>query len=247
MALLRAALLRLVSGGHLDVVVLQAFGPWRAALRLLGSTNHYVVATPEQYDAISRLADEVAYLHPRISPARVSAADPDAVRLAYRLPAGRIYLHVGHARVDRNLGALKPLTSSGHLVVVVSPYQPDEDGALPDGPGVTILRGAIENMGDLYRAADVYVFPTFQASSMIGTPLSVFEALANGLPVVARASQALQRWSDLPGLHLCDSDEDLVSVATSAGGRGSFVSPVGSAEACFGDLSCCHGEPGMVS
>jgi glycosyltransferase involved in cell wall biosynthesis len=74
------------------------------------------------------------------------------------------------------------------------------------------VHGRVE-VSDYYRAADVYVFPTVDRSATIGVPLSIVEALANDLPVVARRSFLTERWASDPRVSLVDDDRELVEVA----------------------------------
>jgi glycosyltransferase involved in cell wall biosynthesis len=135
--------------------------------------------------------------------------------------------------------ALAPLATRGTLVLAMSPYGAIEAGALPSQGSVVTRTGYIEGLGNLYRAADVYVFPTVDPNAVIGTPLSVFEALANGTPVVARRSEALERWAHLDGLTLTDSDEEMVVAATQVAARpASSIASLRRSE-CGKDLRPC--------
>jgi hypothetical protein len=197
----------------MEILVLQQFAliprallPWARRWRFLAAT------TVQQ----QRLADQgvaADLLQPRVSADRIGGErDASDARAALGLSSGPIFLHVGHPRRDRHLISLAPLADTGTLVLVLSDYSPEEPGSLPPGQAV-VVRGQFDHLAGLYRAADVYVFPTTCESAVIGIPMSVFEALANGTPVVARRSHALERWADLPGLHLVDTDEELIATA----------------------------------
>jgi glycosyltransferase involved in cell wall biosynthesis len=97
-------------------------------------------------------------------------------------------------------------------------------------------------LADRYRAANVYVFPTVDSDEAIGVPMSIFEALANGTPVVARRSAALERWVDQPGLHLTDNDEQLIHTTVAIGSRVERIAPRAAVSSCvcLGDLSPCR-------
>jgi glycosyltransferase involved in cell wall biosynthesis len=121
----------------------------------------------------------------------------------------------------------------------MSPYGQEDGEALPTGSNVTVIRERRDDLCDIYKAASVYVFPTFNDEGVIGTPLSIFEALANGTPVVARRSAATARWADLPGLTLVDSDIELVEAAQHHHERVASLASI-NAHTCTGDLAVCQ-------
>lgn len=144
---------------------------------------------------------------------RVSACERHEARERLGLPHDQpVFLHVGHATRGRNLLALGPLSAEGVLMLVLSPHSPMLREVLPEGPGVRSVHERV-TVSDYYRAADVYVFPTVDRHSTIGVPMSIVEAVANGLPVVARRSGLTSRWEDHPLVRLADSDQEMVAAA----------------------------------
>ena len=167
--------------------------------------------------ALEESGFQTTLLTPPVDPGRISTVGRADARVALELPAERrIHLHVGHAKRGRNLTALAPLTTGDdHLVLVLSPFAPVEDGSLPVGPNLTVVRARVD-VGLYYRAADVYVFPTYDPRNVIAFPMSIGEALANGLPVVAYRSPMTSRWDGDPRVALVDSDDVLLAAALSA-------------------------------
>jgi glycosyltransferase involved in cell wall biosynthesis len=109
-----------------------------------------------------------------------------------------IAVHVGHLRRTRGLDLLIQLkTKLGdriEIVVVASPYFEPEDTLLADltAAGVRVDRGFIASIADVYRSADLYLFPPPpEFEGAIELPLSVLEAVACGLPVVSTPFGAL--------------------------------------------------------
>lgn len=101
-------------------------------------------------------------------------------------------VHVGHIRENRGLEKLIEIKSflkeEVEIVVIASPslsYNKDLYTRLTKG-GVVIRREFVKSMADIYREADLYLFP---ADPLIGgavnLPLSVIESLLNKTPVLS--------------------------------------------------------------
>lgn len=109
-----------------------------------------------------------------------------------------LLLHVGHLRKNRGLTQLVRIKSelkNDVEILVVSGNALSQDQevirALKNA-GIHIFSGYLENIGDVYRAADIYLFPLNPSrDSAIDLPLSVIEALALGVPVVSTPYGAL--------------------------------------------------------
>lgn len=242
---LRAVLIMVLARPRsMDFLVLQHYTHPHRAWRLFARRWRFLVATAEQEDLVRLAGLSAAPLYPRVPASKVSAHRTRAeARAALGWSAGLQFLHVGHARRGRNLKALEPLAGAGTVRLVLSDYLPEEAGSLPpEGPEVIVHRGPCADLADRYRAADVYVFPTHDVREVIGLPMSVFESLANGTPVVARRGAALERWTREPGLHLADDDAALIAtalrVAAEDGGTAALAQV--SSATCLGDLTSCH-------
>jgi O-antigen/teichoic acid export membrane protein/glycosyltransferase involved in cell wall biosynthesis len=151
--------------------------------------------------------------------------EKELLRRKWGLPLDRrILLHVGHLRTGRNLPALLPLAAAGVTVVVVASRHGGAESErlradLLRG-GVVLLEGYQPNVEELYRLADLYVFPTASREDAVAMPLSVLEALASDLPVVSLKFGALpERLGAASGVYLVDTAEELVSRALEVLGR----------------------------
>lgn len=104
------------------------------------------------------------------------------------LPDHATVLHVGHLTPNRNLGVLAQIARETDLsVVVCASTSTDPDPAVAselEAAGVTVLRRFLPRIQELYQAADLYVFPVTEPRGCSHVPLSVFEALACGCPVL---------------------------------------------------------------
>ena len=131
-------------------------------------------------------------------------------------PDSYVVFHVGHLFENRNLRALVPLAAEPGVSVLVlaSHYRREPESStlcrhLEEG-GVRLLFGHRPDLEEIYRLADCYVFPTVDHGGAVATPLSVVEAKASGLPVVARRFRALgERVGRELQIDLVDSDQEL--------------------------------------
>lgn len=134
-----------------------------------------------------------------------------------------IILHVGHLRPNRGLDLLarakRVLGDEAEVVVQGSPtFQADPQVVVDlEDAGVHVRRDYVEAMGDLYRAADLYVFPVRpSAGGAIDLPLGALEALACRCPVLVTQFGALrQALEGTPGVTFTSPDrlvDDLVEL-----------------------------------
>jgi hypothetical protein len=214
---------------------------WKAAqrwVRALGVRPR--VATEEQAALLGSV--DTRLLTPRVHPAKISALSRDQARRRSGLPVDElVFLHVGHAKRNRNLHLLEDLATRGRVIIALSGAFEEEPGSLPSGPNIELRRGR-QDLATLYRAASVYVFPTCQADAVIGIPMSVMEAHANGTPVVAMRSDSMRRWTGMTDVHIAEGDAEFLSLACqvadnptiSARSRG--LRP----ESCNGDFLDCE-------
>jgi glycosyltransferase involved in cell wall biosynthesis len=110
----------------------------------------------------------------------------------------RLVLHVGHlnrGRLDSSEMTRLARQPSQRVLVIGSPDTPQDPSLIQELTNAgCIVRGEFEpRIEDYYGAADAYLFPTSEERRSIGVPLSVLEALACGVPVVARPFASLPR------------------------------------------------------
>jgi len=111
-----------------------------------------------------------------------------SLREKYGISAGSyVYLHVGPLDARLNLSSLTALADQpgASVVVVAGSVVPPRDGVQTglERAGVRVVGGGVP-AEEFYRVADCYVYPVDDFQDRPELPLSVFEALAAGLPVV---------------------------------------------------------------
>jgi len=131
------------------------------------------------------------------------------IRVRHSLPLdASILLHVGHLNQGRNILALSGLQSvHGQQVVVVGSSSTPHDKELVDAlrhRGVRVIDDYVANIAELYQAADCYLFPVQNETSAIDMPLSILEAMACNIPVVATRFGALGVLANVKGVYLQD-------------------------------------------
>jgi glycosyltransferase involved in cell wall biosynthesis len=138
------------------------------------------------------------------------AGEKEHLREKYGLGQGKIALHIGHISARRNLKLLKRLKLNGTRLAVVT-----STSTLPD-PGVrewlrresvAVIDEYIEEIGEIYRLADCYLFPTLNVKGAIEIPLSILEAMATNIPVVTTAFGGIpDLFAEGKGLFICGDE-----------------------------------------
>lgn len=139
-----------------------------------------------------------------------------AARAELGVPLDRfVVAHVGPLRRSRNPEwflriADEPAT---HVLLICStthPADPELFNALQH-PNITIHNRYVSAIEKVYQAADAYVFPVIQPTGAMESPLSVLEAMASGIPVLATPFGALADVQST-ALILTTSCEDLSEI-----------------------------------
>ncbi len=162
-----------------------------------------------------------AVIHSGVDAQTFQPADDERraeLRAKYGITDDRpVVLHVGHLQNGRGIGVLAELAKSGVCqVLLVASSSTQQEARLRDqlqAAGVTILSEYLPHVEELYQLANCYVFPVETTDNAIEVPLSVLEALACDLPVVATRFGGLPTMfggETHPGLVFVDTPDELV-------------------------------------
>ncbi|MCK4348111.1 MAG: glycosyltransferase [Thermoplasmatales archaeon] len=136
-----------------------------------------------------------------------------------------VVLHVGHIRRNRNLEVFKQLQEiPGLQVVIVGGTANPANEALKSeliSCGCRVYHHYISDISEVYKMADLYVFPTkyrhnrlpqsYNEIGAIDMPLSVLEAMSTDLPVITTRFGALPRiFEQGKGFHFCSKEEEIL-------------------------------------
>jgi len=120
----------------------------------------------------------------------VSESQKIQLRQQYDMPSDDfLVLHVGHIKASRRVSIFKELQAEpgiqGLLVGSTSTPQDEELILELKNAGIRIIRDYIPNIQEIYQLSDCYLFQVSSKKAAIELPLSVLEAMACNLPVIA--------------------------------------------------------------
>lgn len=198
-AFLRSRVLRSHGNGvPLTMLVLQPrrLAMWGRIFCALWPPDLVLTLSSSTAALLSHLGTRVVRASIGVDTVRFSPIEPEyrkRLRTELGIPSGhKVVLHVGHLHRNRNLEPLKALQGleQVQVLLVASNVTPDAGfSAELLSTGLRILQGQVPPVELIYGLSDLYVFPCPtpsipERSSAIDLPLSVFEAMACGLPVV---------------------------------------------------------------
>lgn len=127
---------------------------------------------------------------------------------------GEVLLHVGSVKHARNVHWLVRLAGPGRTLLILSrPEDPGEAGLLTSirRPGVVVQTDYVHSIERHYWASNAYIFPATDPRSAIETPLSVLEAAACNLPILATPFGALPRlFKETEGVFFFSDEMELI-------------------------------------
>lgn len=132
--------------------------------------------------------------------------DRSRLRAKFNIPQDRkVFLHVGPIREERGVRMFADIVSPDTCVVLIGRETTASDESLTKyltAAGCLVLDNFLPNIEQLYQLSDMYVFPTVEPHAAIDLPLSVLEAVASGLPVIATRFRGIPDWRE--AMHLED-------------------------------------------
>lgn len=192
---LRARMLRMYGcGAPAGLIALQprpygAAGKW--SIRRLAADCVFAQSR-RTVDALAELGCRTVLLPPAIDTQRfapASATVKATLRHKYGIAAdATVATHVGHLKGKRDLVQIASLqVSARYHALIVGSSSTKQDEALKQtlrGAGCTVIDGYVQDIADIYRLSDLYLFLAEDYTAAIEMPLSVLEAMACNLPVV---------------------------------------------------------------
>lgn len=191
--LLRTVLLKRVTGLPVVVVAMQAreTGRMHRMISLWSAPELVLSPVREMRQALESLRINTDLIMPGYDPSLFKKTDEvtkKRLRDKYQLPRDRyIVLHVGHIREKRNMQAFLRHRDWGpdvQPVIKAGEVDPVWVAHLRQA-GVIVIDEYTDEIHEIYQAADMYLFPVTDRSEALEFPLSVIEAAACDLPVIA--------------------------------------------------------------
>jgi glycosyltransferase involved in cell wall biosynthesis len=128
-----------------------------------------------------------------------------------------LILHVGSIKEERNVQFFKELKKEDVDILIIGRITAGTDQKLLKelrNSGCSVWVDYYNDIQNIYAMADCYIFPTIKKidifgrniTSSIDLPLSVFEAVACNLPVIATRFESLEMlFSDIGGVYFADN------------------------------------------
>jgi len=195
----RAALLRFLFKSPAIAIGLQDRRVDRshALLSVFGKPDLVLSPARSIREGLERLGFETGFIMPGYDERLFRPVSPEIrarLKGALDLPRDRfILLHVGPIKENRNLEVLLRYRDWGpdvQPVVKAGELDPSWAHRLRRA-GIIVIDEFLGDVHELYQASDCYLFPVSYAAGAIEIPLSVIEACACNLPVVAARSGGL--------------------------------------------------------
>jgi len=128
-----------------------------------------------------------------------------------------VILHLASLTEQRNLGVFRGLQKKdGNLCLILGRENENYNEEVVRGlkeSGCQVWIKHFDNVEDIYRLSDCYLFPTVDKKACIETPLSVLEAMACNLPVISTRFGSLpQIFGTGAGMYYIDADEDCYKI-----------------------------------
>jgi len=195
----RSALLRFITGSPVIAIGLQErpIGRLHAFLTAFGKPDLVLSPAASVREGLERLGIETDFFMPGYDDRIFRPASPELraqLKTKYDFPRDAyILLHVGHVKESRNLEVLLRYRGWGpdvQPVVKAGAIDPSWAHRLRMA-GIIVIDEYIGEVHELYQASDCYLFPVNSSTGAVEIPLSVIEACACNLPVLATRFGAL--------------------------------------------------------
>ena len=219
-SVIRTFVLSLVSMNKISVLFVLRFPMGKMTKFLLKLSRARIIAlSKESYNFYTeQIGQRVLYLQTGIDLAKfhpVREEEKRQLRGKYGIQKDkRVVLHVGHLKEGRNVDKLATIDLKYHVIVVVSSVTESEKDAnirvlLKNRANTTLIEDYIPNIEEIYQMSDVYVFPVEKELNCIDVPLSVLEAAACNIPIVATRYGELKVFEGKDGFLFVDEISEM--------------------------------------
>lgn len=172
------------------------------------SRFHIVTLSKKSFEFYDSLAcGRVLYLKTGVDVQKFIEADKEkkaALKCKYGLKDDRpVILHVGHLHSGRNVEALCGIEQDKQVILVVSSVSRQDleiRKRLEEKGNIRIIDQYCPEIQEIYQLSDAYVFPVMQEENSIDVPLSVLEAAACNLPILATPYGELREFDGGKGI-----------------------------------------------
>ena len=148
----------------------------------------------------------------------VSEKHKEELRKKYRIDKDKfVILHVGPIKKRRNIEIFEELQKGDNQVIIIG--RESQKGAMTlyralERKGCIVWTHYLKSIEEVYALSDCYIFPASDEYSCIEMPLSVLEAMACNLPVIASKFRALPRvFDEGDGMFFVERDGDIYKAA----------------------------------
>jgi len=194
--------------------------PWQKVILRFFRPDSLLLLSSLSEKFFSKIIPNVKTLPPAVDNGKFHKVSDDVksnLRKKYNLPLDKVIVsHVGHVKTNRSLEVFIQVQKLSQVqVVIAAGPSVGSDKKLKQrlqNEGIIILEEYLPRIEEIYQLSDFYVFPVLKNNAgAIDMPLSVMEAMACNIPVIATRFGALTDFfKQGKGFEYFDKTEELI-------------------------------------